>query len=295
MRTIFAFTITVGALLALAGCATSSSTAQKPERGPDGTIAYMVQVETSEPRARIEANGDYVGKSPTTLKIFGDKDGTFHNFGSYEYEVKAYPVRQGQYIQTKVFRTGGLFRPEDRIPSRLYFDMDAEPSSAPTSYHSTGLTGGYDDTVLAPDRYRVVFRGNDTTEPERAQDLACLRASELTLQHGFTCFAIIKEDNSEKVSSTNTLGHIDTTASGSRYSSGSGNVYINPYGYSGNYSGRSSSFANAHTTVTLPQTYTFYSPKTGILVQAFEKKPDGIFTYDAAFLQQSLKQKYRLK
>jgi hypothetical protein len=31
-----------------------------------------------------------LGKSPTTLKIFGDKDGTFHNFGSYEFVIKAY-------------------------------------------------------------------------------------------------------------------------------------------------------------------------------------------------------------
>ena len=123
------FTFALGVLLALAGCATSSSTAEKPERGPNGTIAYMVQIETSEPGARIEANGDYVGKSPTTLKIFGDKDGTFHNFGSYEFIIKAYPVRQGQYLQTKVFRTGGWFTAEDRIPTRLYFDLDLQPTT----------------------------------------------------------------------------------------------------------------------------------------------------------------------
>mgnify|MGYP007030110543 CR=1 FL=1 len=65
-----------------------------------------------------------------TLKIFGDKDGTFHNFGSYQYVIKAYPVRQGQYVQTKVFRTGGWFTSEDKIPSRIYFDMNLEPTTA---------------------------------------------------------------------------------------------------------------------------------------------------------------------
>lgn len=130
MKTAFTLTFTLGALLALTSCATSSSTAQKPERGPDGTIAYMVQIETSEPNARIEVNGEDVGRSPMTLKIFGDKDGTFHNFGSYQYVIKAYPVRQGQYVQTKVFRTGGWFTSEDKIPSRIYFDMNLEPTTA---------------------------------------------------------------------------------------------------------------------------------------------------------------------
>ena len=133
MNTSLTLPLTLAALLTLAGCATSSSTAQKPERGPDGTIAYLVSIETSEPGARIEANGEDVGKSPMTLKIFGDKDGTFHNFGSYHYVIKAYPVRQGQYLQTKVFRTGGWFTPEDKIPSRLYFDIGLEPAT-PTQY-----------------------------------------------------------------------------------------------------------------------------------------------------------------
>lgn len=105
-----------------AGCATNDS--GNIERGPDGTIASCVQIESSEPGARIEANADYVGKTPMTLKIFGDKDGTFHNFGSYDYVIKVYPVRPGQDVQTKVFKTGGWFTQEDRIPSRLLFDLD---------------------------------------------------------------------------------------------------------------------------------------------------------------------------
>jgi hypothetical protein len=118
--------LTAGTLLALAGCATSS-TAQKPERGPNGTIAYLVEVESSEPGAQVEANNDYIGKTPCTLKIFGDKDGTFHNFGSYHYTVKAYPVRPGEQPRTKDFRTGGWFTPEDRIPKKIFFDFGPVP------------------------------------------------------------------------------------------------------------------------------------------------------------------------
>jgi len=106
----------------LVGCASSGSV--KPERGPDGTIAYQVQIETSEPDVRIEANNDYLGKAPLALKIFGDKDGTFHNFGNDEYIIKAFPNKAGQRVQTKVFSTGRWFGREDKIPGRIYFDMN---------------------------------------------------------------------------------------------------------------------------------------------------------------------------
>ena len=61
------------------------------ERGPDGTIVYRVPVEASEPGARIEVNGESIGTAPLVLKIYGDRDGTFHSFGSYEFLVRAYP------------------------------------------------------------------------------------------------------------------------------------------------------------------------------------------------------------
>ena len=109
----------------LAGC---STTPPNVERGPQGTIAYLVQVESSEPGVRIEANNDYIGKTPCTLKIFGDKDGTFHNFGSYEYIIRAFANNTNQFTQTKVFRTGGWFSQEDRVPSRIYFDMNQSAS-----------------------------------------------------------------------------------------------------------------------------------------------------------------------
>ena len=116
--------VAIGACL-LSGC---ESVPPNAERGPAGTIAYLVQIEASDPDVRIEANNDYVGKAPLTLKIFGDKDGTFHNFGSSEYIVRALPANTNQYIQTKVFRTGGWFSQEDKVPTRIYFDMNQQTS-----------------------------------------------------------------------------------------------------------------------------------------------------------------------
>jgi len=105
-------------LILVCGCATPGV-----ERGPQGTIAYFVQVEASEPGVRIEADNDFIGTAPVSLKIFGDKDGTFHNFGSQEYLIKAFPSDTNHFIQIKVFNTGRWFGPEDRIPRRIYFDM----------------------------------------------------------------------------------------------------------------------------------------------------------------------------
>ncbi len=123
---IFTLIAAVAPVVLLCGCETTPPGAEK---GPQGTIAYMVQIESSEPGVRVEANNEYVGKTPITLKIFGDKDGTFHNFGSQEYIIRAFPLNTNQYMQTKVFRTGGWFSQEDKIPSRIYFDMNQKSSA----------------------------------------------------------------------------------------------------------------------------------------------------------------------
>ncbi len=111
------------------------------ERGPDGTMAYDVLVEASAPGARIEANGESVGNTPVHIKIFGDRDGTFHDFGSYNYVVRAFPLATNQYQQTRVFMTGRMMTPEDRVPQKIYFDMNLPqpvypyPVYGPTPYY----------------------------------------------------------------------------------------------------------------------------------------------------------------
>ena len=46
-----------------------------------------------------------------------------------------------------------------------------------TEYHRSGLTGGFSETRLAPDLYRVYFAGNGFSTDERTQDFALLRAA----------------------------------------------------------------------------------------------------------------------
>jgi hypothetical protein len=95
-------------------------------------MAYNVPIDANEPGVTIRVNGQDVGKTPLTLKIFGDPDGTFHCFGSYEYVVQALPLGTNQYLQTRVFMTGKMFTPEDKIPAEIRFDMSQPPPPTPT-------------------------------------------------------------------------------------------------------------------------------------------------------------------
>jgi hypothetical protein len=124
-RLVFAAAALTAAAAFLTGCETPLPPGAEP--GPHGTMAYNVLIEASEPGARIEANGQNIGNTPVHLKIFGDRDGTFHDFGSYDYVVQAFPLVTNQFPQTRVFRTGHLLTPEDHIPSRIFFDMTQPP------------------------------------------------------------------------------------------------------------------------------------------------------------------------
>lgn len=117
------------AVAAALGLTTGCETPIPPgaERGPHGTIAYFVPVDATPPGAHIEGNGEYAARTPVTLKIWGDPDGTFHDFGSSYYFVRALPVTTNQFPQTRVFYTGHMLGPEDRIPSRIFFDMNTQP------------------------------------------------------------------------------------------------------------------------------------------------------------------------
>jgi hypothetical protein len=83
-------------------------------------------------------------------------------------------------------------------------------SGCVTPYQPDGLLGGYSDIQLAPDVFRVIVHGDNITTTERTEDFALLRASELTLQHGFSYFAIINEQNDASVHSVTEPGHADT-------------------------------------------------------------------------------------
>jgi hypothetical protein len=136
MKTKLILSLSAGVAALVAGCATPLPPGA--ERGPHNTMAYDVLVEASEPGARIEANGAYIGDSPVHLKIFGDPDGTFHDFGSYYYVVRAMPMNTNQFPQARYFMTGHMMSPEDRVPQKIYFDMNHPPAQANAPYGPPG-------------------------------------------------------------------------------------------------------------------------------------------------------------
>jgi hypothetical protein len=81
-----------------------------------------------------------------------------------------------------------------------------------TGYHSSGFTGGFSDTQLAPDVFRISFQGNGYTSADRTQDLALLRAADVTLSHGYHFFGIMNEAEGGHTDSFTTPGQSYTSA-----------------------------------------------------------------------------------
>jgi hypothetical protein len=147
--------------------------------------------------------------------------------------------------------------------------------SCATPYQSKTFGGGFSDTQLAPDVFRIYFRGNAFTSMERAQDFALLRAADLAQQEGFSYFAVIDEKSATSVQTLTMPGHSYTT--GSAFAAGNFATY------------------SGQTTYYPGQTFNFYKPKTGLLIRCFVRKPDGIYAFDAAFMERSIIQKYGLE
>jgi len=144
-----------------------------------------------------------------------------------------------------------------------------------TPYQFKAFRGGYSETQLAPDVFRIYFRGNAYTSTERAQDFALLRAAELARERGFAYFAVVDETSSSSVHTYTTPGH----------SSSSGSALVT--GNIATYSGQTTYYPG--------QTLLMYKPQTGLVVRYFAEKPQGVYTFEAAFVEDSLRQKYGLK
>jgi len=130
---------------ALTGCETTPPGA---ERGPSGTIAFNILLESSEPGVKLDVNGTPVGTTPLNLKVFGNKNRTFHDFGSYYFVIQALPLHTNQFTQTRVFRTGRGWTPQDHIPEHIYFDMNH-----PAPQYPTGAPGYPPPAYYSPPPY----------------------------------------------------------------------------------------------------------------------------------------------
>lgn len=143
-----------------------------------------------------------------------------------------------------------------------------------TPYQPMGFTGGYADTQLAPDVFRVSFSGNGATSSDRAQDFALLRAAEICLTHGYKYFAVISAADQSR-----TQLHV---MPGSSYTTGS----VTGFGSMATYSGT--------TSYSPPQIYNIHKPGLGLIVRGFGEKPDNMNVFDGEFLIKALRTKYQI-
>ena len=144
-----------------------------------------------------------------------------------------------------------------------------------TPYKSSGFRGGYSETQLDENVFKVSFRGNGYTGRERASDFALLRCSELALQHGYKYFVVV---DASTYSSNSTF----TTPTTSRTTA---NAYV--YG--------NQAHGNATTITTGGQTYTISKPSASNTIVCFVEKPDEGFSYNAEFIFRSISEKYGIK
>jgi hypothetical protein len=71
-------------------------------------------------------------------------------------------------------------------------------SYGPTPYQpATSMDGGYSETRIENDRFRISFRGNSLTGRDRVETYMLFRAAELTLQQGYDNFTIVDRDTNK--------------------------------------------------------------------------------------------------
>jgi len=80
-----------------------------------------------------------------------------------------------------------------------------------TGYQSNGFTGGFSEFQMAQDVYRISFRGNAFTSSDATTEMAMLRAAQLTLDSGYTHFAVMNEGESYSTSYVAQPGTTTTT------------------------------------------------------------------------------------
>jgi len=140
-----------------------------------------------------------------------------------------------------------------------------------TAYQSEGFTGGFSETQLAPDVFRVTFKGNAFTDQEKATDFVLLRTAEIALENGFQYFVII-DASQFAVQGSYTTPPTATT-----------NVNLDTNGY-----------GTATTTMYGGQTYNYSKPRSSNTIVYYVEKPQGL-PYSADFIVGSIKEKYGIQ
>ncbi|MFV8451338.1 CC0125/CC1285 family lipoprotein [Vibrio campbellii] len=160
-------------------------------------------------------------------------------------------------------------------------------SGCATTYQSNGFSGGYSETQLDENVFKVAFRGNGYTSKERVADFTLLRSAELAMQNGYKYFVIV-DANSYTVNGTYTTPTTVTT-----------NLNANTYGtantFGNNTTYNASTYGTATTTVSGGQTYNISKPSSSNTIVCFKEKPATGFSYNAGFIFKNITKKYDIE
>jgi hypothetical protein len=142
-----------------------------------------------------------------------------------------------------------------------------------TPYQPEGAAGGYTETRLDNNVFRVGFNGNGYTSAERAEEMALLRSAEVALNNGFSHFVVVDGRVREQQSSVTMPSQSTTTGT------------VTTFG--------NQAYGRANTTTWGGQTFLVTKPRSINTIMCFQGRPQiGGMVYDATFLYNSLGSKY---
>ena len=160
------------------------------------------------------------------------------------------------------------------MTTRLVFVIALAMLACATPYQRQGYRGGFSETQLDENVFRVSFNGNGFTSGGRAVDFALLRSAELARERGYHYFVIVEKTGGYSYSSYTTPTQSHTTGTATSY----GNT----------------THVNATTTTTGGETHLIAKPGVSNTIVCLKQKPENFqgMVYNADFLYLSLSQKY---
>lgn len=135
------------------------------------------------------------------------------------------------------------------------------------------MTGGFSETELSPNYFRITFKGNAYTSRERVGDYALLRASELMIQRGCKSFQVMSSN--QYIKSNYSISPQTRTTNASAFTYGN---YIHGSATTTSYGGNIETINRASTNLDVQCVNESANPSVGI--------------FDSQFINNSLKAKY---
>ena len=129
-------------------------------------------------------------------------------------------------------------------------------SGCATGYQKRNWLGGYYETKIQDDVFRIRFFGNAYCHLDKAEDYALLRCSEVVIENGFKYFIIV-ENKSESQAEVYSAPAVNSTS---------------------------------------PKIKTSYKSSATVTIKCFKEKPGGasVIIYDAGQVKYNLKKQYHL-